>query len=115
MKFGSKAFFMYYEAAHQNAANRYIHHVSHCVAVIGAVSLPFNMLLCLGLILLAFGISWTGHYVFEKNTPAFFETNELNGANESIAHHIKVAIGGVVWTIACFMRLFGVGPLVDPQ
>jgi hypothetical protein len=63
------------------------------------------------LIALAFCLSWAGHYLFEKNTPAFFETDQLDDMGESVSHHIKVAVGGVLCTFFCFLRLFKLGPL----
>ena len=111
MQFGSTEFFEYYEAAHQNLMNRYVHHLAHSLAVVGVVMLAFNPLMCLALIVLAFCLSWSGHYLFEQNTPAFFETAELDGIWESVSHHVKVAVGGVVWTFVCFLRLFHLGPL----
>ena len=112
MQFGSKEFFEYYEAAHQNLMNRYIHHFAHSLAIVGVVMLIFKPLICLALIALAFCLSWAGHYLFEQNTPAFFETGELDGIGQSASHHVKVAVGGVVWTFVCFLRIFQLGPLV---
>ena len=112
MNLGSKEFYSYYEAAHQNLMNRYVHHLAHSLAVVGIVMLAFKPPLTgLVLIALAFCLSWAGHYLFEKNTPAFFETGALNGKGESASHHVKIAIGGVIWSFVCFLRLFRLGPL----
>lgn len=111
MKFGSKAFFDYYEAAHQNAQNRYLHHFSHSLAVLAIVGFVFEPLICIALIATAFGLSWLGHYLFEKNTPAFFETDEEGSRFQALSHHVKISLGGVLWTFACFFRLLGLGPL----
>ena len=111
MRFGSKEFFEYYENAHLNVMNRYIHHFAHLLAVAGVVLLAIKPLIGLVLLVFAFCLSWTGHYLFEKNTPAFFETGELDGIGKSLSHHIKVAVGGVVWTFVCFLSLFSLGPL----
>lgn len=113
MQFGSKEFFGYYEAAHQNANNRYLHHLAHslaAVAIVGFIAMP---LAAIALIASAFGLSWVGHYLFEKNTPAFFETSELNSVGEKIGHHIKISLGGVLWTFACFFKQLGMGPLAE--
>lgn len=115
MQFGSKNFFEYYEAAHQNSVNRYVHHFAHSLAFIGAIVLAFEPAICLALVAAAFCFSWTGHYLFEKNVPAFFETEELDGMGESVSHSIKAALGGVVWTFTCFLRIFQQGPLAKTQ
>lgn len=112
MRLWSNKFLQYYEAAHQNPMNRYIHHVAHSVAVVGAVMLAFRPLFGVTLILIAFCLSWIGHYAFERNTPAFFETNELQSRRAALVHHLQVAVGGVVWTFACGLRVLGLGPMV---
>lgn len=104
MQFESTVFFEYYEAAHQNPVNRVVHHFAHCLAIAAVIMLAFKPLISLAMITAAFCLSWTGHYLFEKNTPAFFETDDLDGMGESASHHIKVAVGGVAWTLACFLR-----------
>jgi hypothetical protein len=111
MQFGFKEFFEYYEAAHQNSVNRYVHHFAHSIAVVGVIMLALEPGICIALIAAAFCLSWTGHYLFEKNMPAFFETDDLDGMAESVLHQLKVAVGGIVWTFACFLRLFRQGPL----
>ncbi len=111
MRLESKEFLEYYEAAHQNSANRYIHHLAHSLAAVAIVLLIFRPIIAILLIPLAFLLSWMGHYLFEKNTPAFFETDQLGGTKESAIHHIKVAVGGILWSFVCFLRLFGQGPL----
>jgi uncharacterized membrane protein YdjX (TVP38/TMEM64 family) len=115
MQFGSKDFFEYYEAAHQNSVNCYLHHFAHSLAVVGVIMLAFEPFIGLALIAAAFCLSWTGHYLFEQNTPAFFETDNLECMGESVSHHIKVAVGGVVWTFASFLHLFRQGPLAKTQ
>ena len=112
MQFGSKQFYDYYEAAHQNSINRSIHHLAHSLAIAGTIILVFKPLMGVAVIAVTCCLSWAGHFLFEKNTPAFFETAELSARN-SIFHYIKVAVGGVFWTICCFLRLFHLGPLTD--
>jgi hypothetical protein len=108
-------FLTYYEAAHRSVANRYVHHVAHSLAVVG-VLLLWRPLLGLALIASAFGLSWAGHYVFERNTPAFFDPSSKGGAMANLTKKIQVALGGVVWSAACFLRLFNRGPLAeDPR
>lgn len=111
MKFGSKAFFSYYEAAHQNSNNRYIHHLGHSLAIVAIFVFLAMPLVSITLIAIAFGLSWLGHYLFEQNTPAFFETSELVGWRAKTAHHLKISLGGLLWTIACFFKHLGLGPL----
>ncbi len=56
------------------------------------------------LILAALPVSWSVHYLFERNTPAFFDepTSKAHGA--SVAKKVQVALGGVLWSGACFWR-----------
>src|SRR5437879_2701181 len=103
-------FLAYYEAAHQNAANRYVHHLAHSLAVVG-VLLLWRPLLGIALIACAFGLSWAGHYALERNTPAFFDPSGKSGAVAGFNQKIHVALGGIVWSAACFLRLFNRGPL----
>jgi hypothetical protein len=105
------AFLNYYEQAHRNRANRYVHHVAHCVAFVGLMLL-WRPLLGLTLIACGFIASWAGHFIFERNTPAFFEAATVGGLRTSLLKKAQVAIGGLAWSGACFLRLFGVGPLV---
>ena len=50
---------------------------------------------------------------FRTNTPAFFEAAPVSGLRASVARKLQVALGGLAWSAACFLRLFGVGPLVQ--
>lgn len=102
-------FLTYYEAAHRSPANRYVHHLSHFLAVVGILFLwrPF---VGVPLIAASFVISWAGHYLLERNTPAFFEAPAVQQAAAPFTK-IQVALGGLVWSAACFLRLFGLGPL----
>ncbi len=106
-------FLAYYEAAHRNAANRYVHHLAHSVATVGILILLWRPLV--GVVLIGFGfvLSWAGHYFLERNTPAFFEGAEQGGSGAAFAKKIQVALGGIVWSGACFLRLFNRGPLVS--
>lgn len=107
------AFLRYYEQAHQNRANRYIHHMAHALAFVG-VLLLWRPLVGLPLVASGFLLSWTGHYAFERNTPAFFEAAPVGGLRAAVGKKVQVALGGLVWSGACFLRLFGVGPLAKP-
>ena len=66
---------------------------------------------CNELIASAFVLSWLGHYLLERNTPAFFDAAADPGATAGLVKKVQVALGGVVWSGACFLRLFGLGPL----
>jgi hypothetical protein len=105
------AFLSYYEQAHRNRANRYVHHVAHFVAFVGLLFL-WRPVLGLPLIACGFIISWAGHFIFERNTPAFFDAAPVAGLRASLLKKAQVALGGLAWSGACFLRLFGVGPLV---
>ena len=98
-------FLEFYEAAHKSPMNRYVHHVAHLIAVIG-IFMFWKPVIFLSLIIASFAISWLGHYCFERNTPAFFEKSGIDGISASISKKIQVALGGVFWTLACFLRLF---------
>lgn len=104
------SFLNYYEHAHQSRANRYVHHVAHFIAFVGLLLL-WRPLLGLALVASGFLISWAGHYAFERNTPAFFEAAPVEGLRASVSKKAQVALGGLMWSGACFLRLFGVGPL----
>ena len=103
-------FLAYYEAAHRNVANRYVHHLAHSVAAVG-VLLLWRPFLGVSLIALGFVLSWSGHYLLERNTPAFFDAPTDGGTGAAFAKKAQVALGGVVWSGACFLRLFNRGPL----
>jgi hypothetical protein len=102
-------FLAYYEAAHKSAANRYVHHVAHLLAAIG-ILLLWRPFVGIPLIAISFPLSWAGHYLLERNTPAFFEAPAVQRSSASFTK-AHVALGGLVWSGACFLRLFGRGPL----
>lgn len=104
-------FLAYYEAAHQSPANRYVHHLAHLLAVIG-VLLLWRPLVGLPLLAASFPISWAGHYFLERNTPAFFDAPAVQRPGTSFTK-VQVALGGLMWSGACFLRLFGAGPLAN--
>ncbi|SDP39297.1 DUF962 domain-containing protein [Afipia sp. GAS231] len=106
-------FLNFYESAHRDSANRRIHHVAHTIAAIGIISLFWRPLIGGGLIVIAFLLSWIGHLVFEKNTPAFFDPADDRTFLGGGIKKMEVALGGLVWSGACFLRLFGLGPLTN--
>jgi len=81
-----------------------MHHAAHTLGVIGVLGFFYNPLLGMICALSAFPISWAGHYLFEKNTPAFFEPPSRRTAGASAAKKIQVALGGVVWSAVCLWR-----------
>lgn len=102
-------FLAYYEAVHNNAANRYVHHVAHSVATGGVLFLR-RPLLGLALIAMGFVLSWAGHCLFEKNAPAYFDAPGQAGSGAAFTK-IQVALGGNVWSGTCFLHLLNRGPL----
>ena len=108
-------FLAYYEAAHQQRTNRAVHHVAHAIGFSGLVSLPFNRLSSGALIALAFALSWTGHYLFERNTPAFFDAPTSRVPGAGLLKKAQVALGGLVWSGACLLKVFKVGALAKAK
>lgn len=107
-------FLAYYEAAHRSVANRYVHHVAHTLATAGVLFL-WRPVWAVLLIAAAFVLSWGGHFLFERNTPAFFDAAEQAGTAASLVKKAQVAVGGVVWSFACLLRVFRRGPLAQKQ
>lgn len=101
----------FYEAEHQNAANRWTHHLAHIIASIGVIFCFSRPLLGVVLILAALPFSWLGHFFFERNVPAFFDMSDKGGVAGGLKKKIYVAAGGVLWSFFCFLRLFNAGPL----
>ena len=109
----SGGFLVFYEAAHRNPANRYIHHIAHAVAAIGIIGIFWRPVTGASLIVIAFLLSWMGHFVFEQNTPAFFDPADDKSVFGGVTKKLQVAFGGLVWSGACLLRLFGLGPLAS--
>jgi hypothetical protein len=98
------AFMAYYDDAHRDPRNRAIHHLAHALAVIGAVLLLFRPLLGVLLLTSALPLSWSGHFLFERNTPAFFDAPTGDAPHAGAAKKAEVALGGVLWSLACLWR-----------
>ncbi len=98
------AFIAYYDAAHRDPINRVIHHVSHAMAVVGAMLLLSRPIAGLLLLAAALPLSWTGHYLFERNTPAFFDAPDTSTRGAGLAKKLEVALGGVMWSVVCLWR-----------
>jgi hypothetical protein len=107
----SSEFLALYESAHRDPKNRSLHHIAHFLAVIGIIVLPWRAAIGVGLIAVGFLLSWIGHFVFERNTPALFDSAEDRTASDRVIRKVQVALGGITWSGACFLRLFGAGPL----
>ena len=91
-------FFAAYDAAHQEPANRWVHHATHVGAVAGALLLyaghpAWGAALVLG----SLPVNWLGHLVFERNRPAFFAPPDAWGK-------AQVALGGLAWTAVTLPR-----------
>lgn len=102
-------FLAYYEAAHQSPSNRCVHHLSHLLAMVG-ILLLWQPLIGVPLIAMSFPLSWAGHYFLERNTPAFLEAPAVRTSGAPFTK-AQVALGGLVWSGVCLLRLFGRGPL----
>jgi hypothetical protein len=76
MQFKSfKDFFPFYMGKHTNLMCRKLHFIGTC-GVIALLILFFftGNLFILGLIpFVGYGLAWTGHFLFEKNSPAAFK------------------------------------------
>jgi hypothetical protein len=103
---------IFYEAQHRDWRNRLVHHGSHLLAVCGVLVCFTRPVLGLGLMVAGLPISWLGHAIFEHNTPAFFDQTDRGGIKGGPGKKLAVALGGIVWSGACALRLFGVGPLI---
>jgi hypothetical protein len=103
---------IFYEAQHRDWRNRLVHHFSHLLAVCGVLVCFMHPVLGLGLMVAALPISWLGHAIFEHNTPAFFDQTDRGGIRGGPGKKLAVALGGIVWSGACALRLFGWGPLI---
>ena len=101
----------FYEDQHKNPANRWVHHAAHLMAVVGMFGLFIHPLIGSGMILMALPLSWFGHFAFERNAPAFFDNTDRGGLEGGVRKKITIALGGIVWSAACFGRVFGLGPL----
>ena len=92
-------FFAADDAAHQEVANRWVHHTTHVGAVVGTLLLyagrhpGWGALLVLG----ALPVNWLAHLVFERNRPAFFAPADAWGK-------VQVALGGLAWTAVTLPR-----------
>ena len=105
----------FYESQHRNPTNRWVHHISHLMAVAGVGLIFWWPLIGALMIVMALPMSWFGHFAFERNVPAFFDTTSRGGIDGGVRKKVAVALGGIWWTAACFARVFGVGPLAHSR
>lgn len=63
-----------YRADHQHPVNHFLHvFVGWPMVAVALFLLPFRPLLAVGLVIGAYAIMFTGHFVFEKNTPTILK------------------------------------------
>ena len=98
------AFMAYYDDAHRDPRNRAIHHLAHASGWIGSALLPFRPVAGLLLIASGFPLSWAGHFLFEGNTPAFFDASASDAPRAGPRKKLEIALGGVLWSVACLWR-----------
>ena len=69
-----REFWQYYVGEHRKASTRLLHFVgtSSALVLIAATIVLRQPWLLLAVPVAAYGFAWTGHFVFEKNTPATF-------------------------------------------
>jgi len=79
-----KQYYEHYLCLHQNKHCRRLHLVGMVVASIFAVAVLMTSYwwLCALAPLLVYPFAWTGHFVFEKNTPATFRHPLLAGLSD---------------------------------
>jgi uncharacterized membrane protein YGL010W len=102
---------IFYEAQHRDWRNRLIHHGSHLLAVCGVVVSFMHPVVGVAMIAAGLPISWAGHALFERNTPAFFDNTDRGGIKGGAGKKLAIALGGIVWSGACVLRWFCMGPL----
>lgn len=65
-------FWPYYVAQHLDPINRWLHFAGTSIAVACIAASPVAPPLLLAAPVVGYGLSWIGHFVFEKNRPATF-------------------------------------------
>ena len=98
------AFLAHYDDAHRDPRNRAIHHLAHSFAVIGTLLLLVHPLLAILIYASGLPLSWSGHSLFEHNTPAFFDAPASDAPGAGAAKKFEVAFGGILWSMACLWR-----------
>jgi len=100
------AFRASYDAAHRHPANRLIHHATHAAVLGGAVAAMLGHPgTFVAVVLAAFPVNWCGHWLFERNEPAFLLAADTRGGSATAWRKALVAVGGVAWTIESAVRL----------
>ena len=69
-----KEYYEYYLTLHQNKRCRALHFLGQCVTILYVTTVVIQQawLLLIVAPFIVYPFAWTGHYVFEKNTPAAF-------------------------------------------
>src|SRR5271156_1460824 len=101
----------FYELQHRDWRNRLVHHGAHLLAICGAVAVFKQPVLGAIMIAASLPISWSGHHIFERNPPAFFDNTDRGGMKGGVGKKVAIALGGIVWSGACVLRVLGWGPL----
>lgn len=94
----------FYESEHRNPANRVVHHLAHVFAVAGFVVIFVAPIAGIAMLAAALPMSWAGHFLFERNTPAFFDKTERGGVSPGAKKKIVIALGGIYWSMTCFVQ-----------
>lgn len=70
-----KAFWPYYVSEHQNKLNRNVHFLGTSLALLALIlaTVNLNPWFLLAAPICGYGLSWIGHFVFEKNRPLTFQ------------------------------------------
>jgi hypothetical protein len=94
-----------YVRAHTNKTNRQLHFIGLTLgaACAGSAVLFRKPLLLLAAPVFGYGLSWVGHFVFEKNTPASF-TNPIYSFRGDLRMWSKMATGTMDAEVERFTR-----------
>jgi hypothetical protein len=97
-----------YVRAHTNKTNRQLHFIGLTLgaACAGSAVLFRKPLLLLAAPVLGYGLSWVGHFVFEKNTPASF-ANPIYSFQGDLRMWSKMARGTMDAEVERFTREVG--------
>lgn len=58
-------------ASHQHPMNQVMHHLTNIIAIAAVILLFYDWRLTAICVVLTQALAWSGHWVFEKNEPAF--------------------------------------------
>jgi len=71
---GIDEYYKYYLSLHQNKKCRRLHFLGQCVTILYVITTIYSgyWLLLLASPFVVYPFAWSGHYFYEKNTPAAF-------------------------------------------